>query len=53
MNRLRAANALNIHPRTLDYRIHRVRDLTGLHPASARGVRVIGAAIAHAMRSGK
>jgi hypothetical protein len=51
MNRLRAANALNIHPRTLDYRIHRVRDLTGLHPASARGVRVIGAAVAYVTRT--
>ncbi|HEX6685966.1 MAG TPA: helix-turn-helix domain-containing protein [Candidatus Limnocylindrales bacterium] len=50
MNRLRAANALNIHPRTLDYRIHRARDLTGLHPASTRGVRVISAAVAHALR---
>jgi PucR C-terminal helix-turn-helix domain len=51
MNRLRAANALNIHPRTLDYRIHRARDLTGLHPASARGVRLISAAVAHVMRA--
>ncbi|MFY1673046.1 PucR family transcriptional regulator [Plantactinospora sp. WMMB334] len=50
MNRTEAASALRIHPRTLDYRLHRAGDLTGLHPTSTRGVQVIGAAVTHAMR---
>lgn len=49
MNRLRTAAALNVHPRTLDYRIRRAHDLLGFHPATARGVRLIGAAIARAL----
>ncbi|GAA4164520.1 helix-turn-helix domain-containing protein [Phytohabitans flavus] len=49
MNRLRTAAALNIHPRTLDYRIRRTHDLLGFHPATARGVRLIGAGIARAL----
>ncbi|MFI7548907.1 PucR family transcriptional regulator [Micromonospora sediminimaris] len=48
MNRLRTAAALNIHPRTLDYRIRRAHELLGFHPATARGVRLIGAGIARA-----
>jgi hypothetical protein len=48
MNRLRTAAALNIHPRTLDYRIRRAHELVGFHPATTRGVRLIGAGIAWA-----
>jgi PucR-like helix-turn-helix protein len=46
MNRLRTAAALCIHPRTLDYRLARVRELTGLDPGSTRGVRVLSTAVA-------
>ncbi|MEO3807704.1 helix-turn-helix domain-containing protein [Sphaerisporangium sp. B11E5] len=46
MNRLRAAAALHVHPRTLDYRLQRVRELTGLNPASTRGVLVLNTAVA-------
>jgi PucR-like helix-turn-helix protein len=48
MNRGAAAAALNIHPRTLDYRLRRVRETTGVDPASARGVRLLSAAVARA-----
>ncbi|MGW1451910.1 PucR family transcriptional regulator [Micromonospora sp. NPDC002411] len=46
MNRLDTAAALCIHPRTLDYRLTRVRDLTGLEAGSTRGVRVLSTAVA-------
>ncbi|WP_213450640.1 PucR family transcriptional regulator [Rhizomonospora bruguierae] len=49
MSRLRTAAALNIHPRTLDYRIRRAQDLAGFHPATTRGVRLLGAGIARAL----
>ncbi|WP_416986174.1 PucR family transcriptional regulator [Streptomyces sp. T028] len=46
MNRGPAAAALNIHPRTLDYRLRRVRELTDLDPGSTHGVRVLTAVVA-------
>ncbi|MEU5265675.1 helix-turn-helix domain-containing protein [Amycolatopsis sp. NPDC021455] len=46
MNRLRAAVALHIHPRTLDYRLRRVREVTAVDPGSTKGVRVLSAAVA-------
>jgi hypothetical protein len=46
MHRLRTADALHIHPRTLDYRLRRVGELTGLDPGSVRGVRTLSAAVA-------
>ncbi|WP_344525153.1 helix-turn-helix domain-containing protein [Streptomyces albiaxialis] len=49
MNRVAAADALNVHPRTLDYRLRRVRDLTGLHPGSTHGVRVLSTVVARAL----
>ncbi|MET8160526.1 helix-turn-helix domain-containing protein [Sphaerisporangium sp. NPDC005289] len=49
MNRLLAATALHIHPRTLDYRLQRVRELTGLNPGSTRGVRVLNTAVARVL----
>ncbi|PJE95416.1 hypothetical protein CUT44_23455 [Streptomyces carminius] len=49
MNRSRAAAALNIHPRTLDYRLRRARELTGVDPCSTRGVRVLGTAVARTL----
>lgn len=46
MNRLLAAAALHIHPRTLDYRLSRVRELTGIEPRSTHGVRVLSTTVA-------
>lgn len=51
MSRLRTARSLAIHPRTLDYRLARVRELTGLDPGSVRGIRVLET-IAARMSSG-
>ncbi|MFI7702671.1 PucR family transcriptional regulator [Nonomuraea sp. NPDC049480] len=45
MNRLRTATSLHIHPRTLDYRLRRTRDLVGIEPSSTRGVRVLSTAV--------
>jgi PucR C-terminal helix-turn-helix domain/GGDEF-like domain len=49
MHRLRTAAALHIHPRTLDYRLQRVRQATGLDPASVRGVRALSAAVSRVL----
>jgi hypothetical protein len=46
MNRLNTARELRIHPRTLDYRLHRVRELVGIEPSSTRGVRTLSTAVA-------
>lgn len=45
MHRLTTATALHIHPRTLDYRLRRARDLAGIDPGSTRGVRVLSTAV--------
>jgi hypothetical protein len=52
MNRLRAAAALSVHPRTLDYRLARVRELTGLDPGSTRGVRLLSTVVAWTLAGG-
>lgn len=44
-DRRRAAGALHVHPNTLDYRLKRVADLTGLEPSSSRGMQLLGAAL--------
>ena len=44
-DRRAAANALNVHPNTLDYRLRRVAELTGMDPGSARGLQLLGAAM--------
>ncbi|PPK62067.1 helix-turn-helix domain-containing protein [Actinokineospora auranticolor] len=49
LSRLRTAAALHVHPRTLDYRLQRARELTGLDPVSVRGVRVLSTAVARAL----
>jgi hypothetical protein len=49
LGRTLAAAELNIHPRTLDYRLRRVRELTGLEPASVRGVRILSTAVARVL----
>ena len=51
MNRLRTAAALFIHPRTLDYRLQRVRELTGVNPGSTQGVRILSTAVSR-LRAG-
>ncbi len=49
LSRSRTAGALNIHPRTLEYRLRRVRDLTGIDPVSVRGVRVLSTVVNRAL----
>lgn len=49
MNRLNTAGTLRIHPRTLDYRFRRVRDLVGMDPGSLQGVRVLSAVVARVL----
>jgi hypothetical protein len=45
LDRRQAARALHIHPNTLDYRLRRIRDLTGLSPAVPRDIQILGAAV--------
>ncbi|MEU3539193.1 PucR family transcriptional regulator [Streptomyces paromomycinus] len=45
MHRGTTATALNVHTRTLDYRLRRVRELTGIDPGSTRGVRTLSAVV--------
>ncbi|QKV97178.1 helix-turn-helix domain-containing protein [Streptomyces sp. NA02950] len=45
MHRGATATALNVHSRTLDYRLRRVRELTGIAPGSTRGVRTLSAVV--------
>jgi len=45
MNRAATAAALNVHSRTLDYRLRRVRELTGIDPVSTHGVRTLSAVV--------
>jgi hypothetical protein len=49
MARTVTAAALRIHPRTLDYRLQRVRELTGLDPLSVKGVRILSTAVTRAL----
>lgn len=49
MSRTLTAAALGIHPRTLDYRLRRVQELTGLDPMSARGVRILATTVNRAL----
>lgn len=48
MGRVAAATELRVHPRTLDYRLQRVRALTGIDPASTQGVRIFTSAVSRA-----
>lgn len=45
-NRSKAANLLQIHRSTLDYRLSRIEQLTGCQPTSARGVQMLATALA-------
>ncbi len=49
MNRLTTAAALHIHPRTLDYRLQCVRNLTDVDPGSVRGVRILSTTVARVL----
>ena len=40
------AAALHVHPNTLDYRLRRIVELTGLDPSTTRGLQLLGAALA-------
>lgn len=46
LDRTRTAQDLGIARRTLAYRTQRIRELTGVHPTSTRGVQVLGPAVA-------
>ncbi|BBC30306.1 hypothetical protein SGFS_016000 [Streptomyces graminofaciens] len=49
MHRGATAAALNVHTRTLDYRLRRVRELTGLDPGSTHGVRALSAVVTRSL----
>lgn len=44
-DRRQAAGALHIHSNTLDYRLRRIRELTGLSPTIPRDIQTLGAAL--------
>ncbi|MEU4103193.1 PucR family transcriptional regulator [Streptomyces tanashiensis] len=46
LDRRRAARALGVHPNTVDNRLARTTELTGLDPRTTRGVQLFGAAFA-------
>jgi hypothetical protein len=45
-DRRRTAAALHVHPNTLDYRLKRIVELTGLDPSTTSGLQLLGAAAA-------
>lgn len=45
-DRRRTAAALHVHPNTLDYRLKRIVELTGLDPTTTSGLQLLGAAAA-------
>jgi sugar diacid utilization regulator len=46
LDRRRTAGALHVHPNTLDYRLKRIVDLTGLEPTTTRGLQLLAGAVA-------
>jgi hypothetical protein len=46
LDRRETAAGLHVHPNTLDYRLRRIVELTGLDPATSRGLQLLGAALA-------
>lgn len=46
LDRRRTAGALHVHPNTLDYRLKRIVELTGLDPSSTCGLQLLAAAVA-------
>lgn len=49
MNRLNTAGTLRIHPRSLGYRLRRIRELVGIDPGSLQGVRVLSTVVARVL----
>lgn len=45
LDRRRTARALKVHPNTVDNRLARTAELTGLYPQTTRGVQLFGAAL--------
>ncbi|GAB3740615.1 helix-turn-helix domain-containing protein [Amycolatopsis oliviviridis] len=48
LSRPRAAASLHIHARTLDFRLRRIRELTGIDPGTAHGIRVLSTVVSWA-----
>ncbi len=46
LDRRRTAAALHVHPNTLDYRLKRVVELTGLDPSTTKGLQLLAGAVA-------
>lgn len=44
-DRQETARALQVHPNTVDYRMQRVAEVTGIEPGTARGLQQLGAAL--------
>jgi hypothetical protein len=49
LNRPRAAAALCIHPRSLDYRLQRVHELAGIDPAGTQGIRILSTVVSRVL----
>jgi hypothetical protein len=45
LDRRRTASALHVHPNTLDYRLKKVVELTGLDPSTTRGLQLLTASV--------
>jgi DNA-binding PucR family transcriptional regulator len=45
LDRRGTAAALHVHPNTLDYRLRKIVDLTGLDPSTVRGLQLLSAAL--------
>lgn len=45
LDRRGTATSLHVHPNTLDYRLHRIAELTGLDPSSPTGLHLLAAGL--------
>ncbi len=52
LDRGRTAEQLHLHRTTLDYRLGRIRELTGLDPVSTRGVQLLASALTASRMAG-
>jgi DNA-binding PucR family transcriptional regulator len=46
LDRRQTAQRLHVHPNTLDYRLHRITELTGLRPSQPRDLALLELAVA-------